>query len=60
MARNSIFLFFTGILQKFTLAAPEGPKSVNIDPVVGFIHYCPSYDVKMIPRATAKEEPIEE
>ena len=46
LAQNSLFLFFTGILQRFQLKAPDGPETVSIDPIVGFIHSCPQYDVE--------------
>ena len=46
LAQNSLFLFFTGILQRFQLKAPDGPETVSIDPIVGFIHSCPLYDVE--------------
>ena len=46
LAQNSLFLFFTGILQRFRLKAPDGPESVSTEPIVGFIHSCPVYDVE--------------
>jgi hypothetical protein len=41
LAQNQLFLFFTGILQRFKLSAPGGPDTVSTDPHVGFIHRCP-------------------
>lgn len=60
VARNSLFLFFASILQRYQLKAPAGPTSVNTDPIVGFIHYCPTYDVQMIPRLTGDEQMLYE
>ena len=45
LALKQLFLFFAGVLNRFELQAPGGPDSVNTDPVVGFIHSCPAYDV---------------
>ena len=50
MAQNMLFLFFTRILQKYEMQAPEGLENVKIDPIVGFIHYCPSYNVRLSKR----------
>jgi hypothetical protein len=49
MARNSLFLFFTNILQRFELKSPQGSK-LEIEPIVGFIHMCPNYDLEMVDR----------
>ena len=51
VARNSMFLFFTSILQKYQLRAPDGPDSLDIEPIVGFIHYCPNYCVEFLARS---------
>ena len=56
VAMNSMFLFFTSILQKYELRAPNGPENVQIEPIVGFIHYCPSYSVEFVARDVSLNE----
>ena len=45
LAQIQLFLFFAGTLQKFQFQAPDGPEKVSTEPIVGFLHHCPSYDV---------------
>nr|AKH03500.1 cytochrome P450 3033B1 [Paracyclopina nana] len=60
VAKNSLFLFFTSILQRYELKAPNGPDSIKTDPIVGFIHYCPSYNVEISHRPNAMDLIAEE
>ena len=59
LAQNQLFLFFTGILQRFRLKAPNGPSSVSTEPIVGFIHSCPDYEVEFETRVVRKQTPEE-
>ena len=46
LAQHELFLFLTGLLQKLNFATAQGdPSLVNIEPVVGFMHQCPEYQV---------------
>lgn len=47
LAEIQLFLFFAGILHKFELEAPQGSDKVSTQPIVGFLHSCPPYDVKI-------------
>ena len=48
LAHHQIFLFLTGLLQSFTFSTPlPHPSMVNIQPIVGFMHQCPEYQVIM-------------
>ena len=38
------------LLNEPELRAPNGPENVQIEPIVGFIHYCPSYSVEFVAR----------
>ena len=60
VARNSLFLFFASVLQKYHLKSPLGPEKVNTDPIVGFIHYCPSYNVEISVRPTVENQMLYE
>ena len=55
MAQDQLFLFFSGLLQRFDLASPHGPENVDTAPHVGFIHSCPAYDVSLRPRCALAE-----
>ena len=45
LAQIQLFLFFAGMLHKFNFKAPTSSEEVSIEPIVGFLHSCPSYDV---------------
>ena len=46
LAHHQLFLFLTGLLQHFTFSTPlPSPELVNIEPIVGFLHQCPAYEV---------------
>ena len=46
LALHQLFLFLTGLLQHFTFTTPlSSPEMVNTEPIVGFLHQCPEYDV---------------
>ena len=46
LAHHQIFLFLTGLLQHFSFSTPlNSHTSVNIQPIVGFMHQCPEYQV---------------
>jgi cytochrome P450 len=46
LAQHELFLFLTGLLQGLSFSTPlQDPSMVNIEPVVGFMHSCPDYNV---------------
>jgi len=46
LAQHELFLFLTGLLQSLSFSTPlPDPSMVNIEPVVGFMHTCPDYNV---------------
>jgi len=46
LAQHELFLFLTGLLQAFTFSTTLAePSMVDIEPVVGFLHTCPNYNV---------------
>ena len=46
LAQHELFLFLTGLLQSLSFSTPlPDPSMVNIEPVVGFMHTCPEYNV---------------
>ena len=46
LAQHELFLFLTGLLQSLSFSTPlQDPSLVNIEPVVGFLHSCPDYNV---------------
>jgi len=46
LAQHELFLFLTGLLQSLSFSTPlKDPSLVNIEPVVGFMHSCPDYNV---------------
>ncbi|XP_027713950.1 cytochrome P450 2C19-like [Vombatus ursinus] len=50
MARMELFLFFTTILQNFTLKSPIDPKDIDTSPVAsGFGKLPPSYELCFLP-----------
>ncbi|XP_049643458.1 cytochrome P450 2B11-like [Suncus etruscus] len=51
MARAELFLFFTNILQNFTLATTKDPKDINITPMkIGVSKLPPLYKIRFLPR----------
>ncbi|XP_049643133.1 cytochrome P450 2B11-like [Suncus etruscus] len=51
MARVELFLFFTNILQNFTLATTKDPKDVDITPInFGTSNIPPLYKIRFLPR----------
>ena len=48
LAQHELFLFLTGLLQKLSFSSIyEDPEMVNINPIVGFMHQCPEFQVVM-------------
>merc|ERR1711872_392234 len=46
LAQHELFLFLTGLLQGLSFSTTlQDPSMVNIEPVVGFMHTCPDYNV---------------
>ena len=46
LAHHQIFLFLTGLLQNFSFSTPlHHPTQVNTQPILGFMHQCPDYQV---------------
>ncbi len=51
LAQHELFLFLTGLLQKFSFRTHlEDPSMVDINPIVGFMHQCPDFRVIMSER----------
>ena len=51
LAQHQIFLFLVGLLQSFSFSTPLSiPEEVSIEPIVGFMHQCPEYQVVLSPR----------
>lgn len=51
LARMELFLFFTTILQKFSLKALVEPKDLDIKPVTtGLFNLPPPYKLRLVPR----------
>ncbi|GAB1302450.1 Cytochrome P450 2C44 [Apodemus speciosus] len=51
LARMELFLFFTTILQKFSLKSPVEPRDLDIKPVAtGLINLPPPYKLCLVPR----------
>uniref|UniRef100_A0A803TM27 Uncharacterized protein n=1 Tax=Anolis carolinensis TaxID=28377 RepID=A0A803TM27_ANOCA len=51
LARMILFLFFTTILQKFTLTSPEPPEKISIAPAFhNLTRIPPQYKLSMVPR----------
>ena len=45
-AQHQIFLFLTGLLQNFSFSTSlHHPTQVNTQPILGFMHQCPDYQV---------------
>nr|XP_033784826.1 putative inactive cytochrome P450 2G1 [Geotrypetes seraphini] len=52
LARTELFLFFTTILQNFTLKPTKEAKNIDISPLFGALGYFPrSYDLCLVPRS---------
>ena len=50
LARQELFLFFTGIVHLFNIGLPEGAAMVNDTPVPGLVLKPLPYKLCMIPR----------
>jgi len=50
LARNNLFLFFAGILQKFNLSVPPGEQPPSIDPTGGFTLAPKHFRAQITPR----------
>ncbi|XP_070620513.1 cytochrome P450 2G1-like isoform X2 [Erythrolamprus reginae] len=51
MARMELFLYFTTMLQKFSLKSPLHPKDIDVSPKMsGFGNIPPVYQLSMLPR----------
>ena len=51
LAQHELFLFLTGLLQSLCFSTSLScPSMVSIEPVVGFMHSCPDYTVKIAAR----------
>uniref|UniRef100_A0A8C6YC97 Cytochrome P450 2G1-like n=1 Tax=Naja naja TaxID=35670 RepID=A0A8C6YC97_NAJNA len=51
MARMELFLYFTTMLQNFSLKSPLHPKDINVSPKMsGFGNIPPVYQLSMLPR----------
>ena len=48
LAKQELFLFFTGIIQKFKIEPPEGQLSE--EGIVGFTHCPKPFTIKATPR----------
>ena len=52
LAQHELFLFLTGLLQKFSFRTPLPHHTmVNTEPEVGFMHTCPAYQVLLAERS---------
>lgn len=51
MARMELFLYFTTMLQNFSLKSPLHPKDIDVSPQMsGFGNIPPIYQLSMLPR----------
>lgn len=51
MARMELFLYFTTMLQNFSLKSPLHPKDIDVSPKMsGFGNIPPVYQLSMLPR----------
>ncbi|XP_075849221.1 cytochrome P450 2B6-like isoform X1 [Microcebus murinus] len=51
IARNELFLFFTTILQNFSLASPVAPEDIDLTPQEsGLGKIAPTYQIRFLPR----------
>ncbi|XP_059479051.1 methyl farnesoate epoxidase-like [Neocloeon triangulifer] len=50
LARNNLFLFFAGILQRFTLSVPKGEEPPSVEPTGGFTLAPRNSRAKITPR----------
>lgn len=51
IARNELFLFFTTILQQFSVAGPVAPKDIDLTPrESGVGKLPPTYQIRFLPR----------
>ncbi|KAM7073150.1 LOW QUALITY PROTEIN: cytochrome P450 2E1 [Molossus nigricans] len=51
LARMELFLFFTTILQHFSLKSPVDPKDIDLSPCDGFASIPPHYKLCVLPRS---------
>nr|AXE71688.1 CYP2B [Arborimus longicaudus] len=51
IARNELFLFFTTILQNFSVSSPVAPKDIDLTPrETGLTKVAPPYQIQFLPR----------
>ncbi|CAO2626560.1 Cytochrome P450 2B10 [Lemmus lemmus] len=51
IARNEVFLFFTTILQNFSVSSPVAPKDIDLKPKEsGLTRVAPTYQIRFLPR----------
>nr|AXE71682.1 CYP2B [Arborimus longicaudus]AXE71686.1 CYP2B [Arborimus longicaudus] len=51
IARNELFLFFTTILQSFSVSSPVAPKDIDLTPrETGLTKVAPPYQIQFLPR----------
>ena len=51
LARTELFLFFTTILQNFSVASPVAPEDIDLTPqAVGVGTVPPPYQIQFLPR----------
>ncbi|XP_073879771.1 cytochrome P450 2B6-like [Macaca fascicularis] len=51
IARNELFLFFTTILQNFSVASPVAPEDIDLTPQeCGVGKIPPTYQIRFLPR----------
>jgi len=50
LARQEVFLFFTGLLQNFEILPPEGRDAIAFTPVTSITVAPSPYDVRFVPR----------
>lgn len=60
LARTELFIFFSNLLQQFTLQLPEGVKTVSLDYIMGSTLQPLPYQICALPRWTPSHHSAEE